>query len=73
MRETERLRHRQREKQAYCGEPDVGLDPGTPGICPESKADAQPLSHPGVLIFYIFVVIFNFLYSNMTYLAHSLL
>ena len=29
-------------------EPDVGLDPGTPGSCPGSKADAQPLNHPGV-------------------------
>ena len=35
----------QREKQAPGGEPDVGLNPGTP----EQKADAQPLSHPGVL------------------------
>ena len=30
-RERERQRHRQREKQAPCREPDVGLDPGTPG------------------------------------------
>ena len=29
-------------------EPDVGLDPRTPGSCPELKADAQPLSHPGI-------------------------
>ena len=28
MRDTERQRHNQREKQAPCGEPDVGLDPG---------------------------------------------
>ena len=28
--------------------PDVGLDLGTLGSLPESKADAQPLSHPGV-------------------------
>ena len=41
-------RHRQREKQASCGEPDVGLDPGTQGSFPEPKADAQPLSHPGI-------------------------
>ena len=41
-------RHRQREKQASSGEPYAGLDPGTPGSCPESKADAQPVSHPGV-------------------------
>ena len=51
MRDTEkeRQRHRQREKQAPCRKPDMGLDPGTPGSCPEPKADAQPLSHPGVL------------------------
>ena len=50
MRDTERerQRHRQREKQAPCREPDVGLDPGTPGSRPELKADAQPLSPPGV-------------------------
>ena len=36
------------EKQAPCREPDVGLDPGTPGSCPEPKADVQPLSQSGV-------------------------
>ena len=36
------------EKQAPCREPDVGLDPGTPGSLPEPKADSQPLSHPGI-------------------------
>ena len=41
-------RQRQREKQAPCGEPNVGLDPGIPGLHPEPKADAQPLSHPGI-------------------------
>ena len=34
MRDTERQRHRQREKQAPCGKPDAGLDPGTPGVMP---------------------------------------
>ena len=29
-------------------EPDVGLDPGTPGSCPEPKADVQRLSHLGI-------------------------
>ena len=48
QRERGRQRHRQREKQAPCREPDVGLDPGTMGSRPEPKADAQPLSHPGV-------------------------
>ena len=51
MRDTqreERQRHRQKEKQAPCREPDVGLDPETPGSQSEPKADVQPLSHPGV-------------------------
>ena len=49
IRDTERRqRHRQREKQPPCRESDVGLDPGTTGSCPEPKADAQPLGHPGV-------------------------
>ena len=47
MRDTERQRHRQREKQTPCREPDVGLDPWTLGLHPEPKADTQPLSHPG--------------------------
>ena len=40
MRDTHTQRHRQmpREKQAPCREPDVGLDPGTPGPRPEPKA-----------------------------------
>ena len=47
-RERERQRHGQREKQAPCREPDVGLDPGTPGSRPEPKADAQPLNYPAI-------------------------
>ena len=48
MRDTQReQRHRQREKQAPCGEPEVGLNPGTQGSPSEPKADTQPLSHPG--------------------------
>ena len=45
--EKERQIHRQREKQAPCGEPDVGLYPRTLGSRPEPKADAQQLSYPG--------------------------
>ncbi|XP_072632665.1 disintegrin and metalloproteinase domain-containing protein 18-like isoform X8 [Canis lupus baileyi] len=45
---TERQRHRQRKKQSPCREPDVGLNPRTQGSCPEPKAEAQPLSHPGI-------------------------
>ena len=47
-REKERQRHRQREKQAPCREPDVGLDPGSPGSCLGPKAGAKPLSHPRI-------------------------
>ena len=32
----------------HAGKPDVGVDPRTAGSCPEPKADAQLLSHPGV-------------------------
>ena len=45
-RERERQRHRQREKQAPCREPNVGLNPRTPGSRPEPKADAQPTEPP---------------------------
>ena len=48
MRDTqrERQRHRQREKQALCREPVVRFDPGTPGSCPEPKADASTTKPP---------------------------
>ena len=47
------MRDRETETQAEgeagsLWEPDVGLDLGTPGSQPEAKADAQPLSHPGI-------------------------
>ena len=38
----ERQRHRQREKQAPCSEPDSALDPRSPGSWPEPKVDTQP-------------------------------
>ena len=47
----ERWRHRQREKQAPCRVPDVGLNLKTPGSWPELMADTQPLSHLGILNF----------------------
>ena len=48
MRDTERRqRPRQRDKAVPRREFNIGLDPGTPGSCPELKADTQPLSHPG--------------------------
>ena len=38
-RETQRQRHRERDKQAPCREPHAGLDPRTPGSRPGPKAD----------------------------------
>ena len=56
MRDTEKQRHRQREKQAPCTELDAGLHPRTPGSQPELKANTQPLSHPGTPISFLFMV-----------------
>ena len=36
-REREKQRHRQREKQAPCREPDMGLNPWSPGSGPGPK------------------------------------
>ena len=42
MRDTEKQRHRQREKkQTPCGDLDVGLDPRTPGSCPATQASQK--------------------------------
>ena len=46
MKDTER--ERQKEEQAPCWEPDVGLYPRSPGSCPGPKAGTKPLSHPGI-------------------------
>ena len=53
MREREAQRHRQREKQDPCREPNVGLDPRTPGPCPGLKAGAKLLHHPGIPLIYL--------------------
>ena len=48
--------HREAETQAegeagsMHREPDVGLDPGSPGSHPGPKAGAKPLGHPGIPI-----------------------
>ena len=50
MRDTEREAETQaeRQKQAPRREPNVGLDPRTPGSHPGPKAGAKPLSHSGI-------------------------
>ena len=42
MKDIERDRDRQREKQAPCREPDVGLDPRSLGSHPGLKAVLNP-------------------------------
>ena len=64
MRDTERGRNRQREKKASCGEPIRGLDPRTRGSWPEPKADAQPLSHPGIWGTKFFKLVLNASHSR---------
>ena len=50
QKEREGQRHRQREKQAPCREPDMGLHPGSPGSGPGLKA-ALTTGPPGVPFF----------------------
>ena len=54
IHERHRDTGRGRGRSRLFGEPDAGLDPRIRGSCPEPKADAQPLSHPGVPDFYSF-------------------
>ena len=72
-RERERQRHKQREKQASCREPDVGLNPGTPGSCPGLKAGTKPLSHPRVPLFSDFIVNFHIRIQRMQFVLSLLL
>ncbi|XP_048956054.1 myeloid leukemia factor 1 isoform X2 [Canis lupus dingo] len=56
LKRSHRKREREAETQAegeagsMHREPDVGLDPGSPGSCPGPKAGAKPLRHPGIPI-----------------------
>lgn len=45
MRDTERETETWAERLLF---PDMGLHPWAPGSCPELKANAQPLRHPGI-------------------------
>ena len=49
MRDTERGRDTGRGRsRLHNREPDVGLDPRTPGSCPGPKTGTKLLSHPGI-------------------------
>ena len=49
---TEREREAETQAEGETGsmhwEPDVGLNPGSPGSRPGPKAGAKPLRHPGI-------------------------
>ena len=55
---TEREREAETQAEGEAGsmhrEPDVGCDPGSPGLRPGPKAGAKPLRHPGIPILFIF-------------------
>ena len=63
MTDREKQRHRQRDKQTPCKEPDAGLDLRTWGSRPEPKADAQLLSHLGALRFQFQTILRSWMYS----------
>ena len=67
MRNTkrEKQRHRQREKQAPFREPDVGLDPGSPGSYPGLKVVPNRWATGAALILFFKKILFlSNLYST---------
>ena len=54
MREREAETQAEGEAGSMHREPDVGLDPGSPGSRPGPKAGAKPLRHPGIPPFHFF-------------------
>ena len=60
----ESQRHWQREKQAKCRKPEVGLNPYSLGLCPEPKAGAQLLSHPSISGFFSFYWFYLFIHGR---------
>ena len=69
--------HREREREAETQaegeagsmhrEPDVGLDPESPGSRPGPKAGAKPLRHPGIPVHIFLKYCFYFLWVYNQY------
>ena len=61
---TEREREAETQAEGEAGsmhrEPDVGLDPGSPGSRPGPKAGAKPLRHPKIPFFFFLFCFFPF-------------
>ena len=68
-REREREREAETQEEGEAGsmhrEPDVGLDPGSPGSRPGPKAGAKPLRHAGIPHYSFLKINMCFLYSLM--------
>ena len=62
-RHTHRQRHREREKQAPCREPDVGLDPGSPGSHPRLQAVLNRCATGAALFSFDFIVWLDFCFK----------
>ena len=56
MREREAETQAEGEAGSMHREPDVGLDPGSPGSRPGPKAGAKPPRHPGIPNFLLFKI-----------------
>ena len=55
IREREAETQAEEEAVSMHREPDVGFDPGSPGLRPGPKAGTKPLRHPGIpysILFY---------------------
>ena len=63
---TQREREAETQAEGEAGsmyrEPDVGLDPGSPGSRPGPKAGAKLLRHPGIPFIYYLLFMFIFFY-----------
>ena len=63
-RETETETQAEGEAGSMHREPDVGFDPGSPGLRPGPKAGAKPLRHPGIPPFFFLLIRSNKSHPN---------
>ena len=72
MRDTERQRYRQRENEAPCGEPDVGLDPPGPRDHDLSQSRCSTTEAPRCLADSISLLVMGlFIFSISSYFSFA--
>ena len=64
-RENEAETQAEGEAGSMHREPDVGFDPGSPGLCPGPKAGTKPLRHPGILTVMVLDEFSHSLFSSL--------